>query len=195
MKINRSALMFAVISVLFVSSHSLPVTPGQSGENLRWGQASDGVQMSLSTVNSNDSELQVALRNVADHDLTLNLGVMLANGKVQLPNYVSLTLTDSTGRTRVFTFADKKHSFIAGRVDDYVVPLRAGSTYTLKLKLDQFWCRESKEFEITLPRGKSFLKARFQGRGAEAINLDMPGIRLMNFWLGSVESNTLTIER
>jgi hypothetical protein len=195
MKVNKSAVMFAVVCVIFGSAHSFPVTPGQNGESLRWGQANDGVQMSLSSVNLNGSELQVALRNVADHDVTLNLGVMMANGKVQLPNYVSLNLTDSQGRTRVFTLADKKHSFIAGRLDDYVVPLRVGSMYTLKLNLDQFWCQEREEFEITLPRGKSFLTARFQGRGAEAVNLDMRGIRLMNFWLGNVESNTLTIER
>ena len=195
MKVKRSHLMFAVICVVFGFSNSFSVTPGQSGENLRWGQANDGVQMSLSLENVNGSELQVAFQNVADHDVTLNLGVMMANGKVQLPNYVSLNLTDSQGRTRVFRFADKKHSYIAGRLDAYVVPLRAGSRYTLKLKLDQFWCQETEEFEITLPRGKSFLTARFQGRGGEAVNLDMPGLRLMNFWLGNVESNTLTIER
>jgi hypothetical protein len=193
MKLKMSAVMFA--AVLVCLAQPSPVISNQTGEGLRWGQPSDGIQMSLAAANLDRSELQLALRNVGDHDVTLNLGVMMANGKVQLPNYIGLSFTDPQGRTRVFKFADKKHSVVAGRLDDYVVPLRAGSMYTLKLNLNQFWCQETNEFEINLPPGKSSLTARFQGRGAGAVNLDMPGIKLMNFWLGQVESNTLTIER
>jgi hypothetical protein len=82
---------------------------------------------------------------------------------------------------------------VAGRLDDYVVPLRAGSTYTLQLSLNQFWCQETKEFSIPLLSGKNYLTAQFEGSGANAINLDMSGIKLMNFWLGKVESNTLMV--
>jgi hypothetical protein len=39
------------------------------------------------------------------------------------------------------------------------------------------------------------LTAQFEGTGARTANLDMPGMKLMNFWLGKVESNRLTIER
>jgi hypothetical protein len=195
MNTNISAAMLAAICVIFGLANPTPVTFSQTAEGLRWGEPNDGIQMSVSAANLDSSELQLALRNVGDHDVTLNLGVMMANGKVQLPNYISLSLTDPQGRTRVFKFADKKHSIVAGRLDDYVVPLRAGSNYTLKLRLNQFWCQETNEFEITLPHGKSSLTAQFQGRGAGAVNLDMPGIKLMNFWLGRVESNTLTVER
>jgi len=120
---------------------------------------------------------------------------MMANGKVQLPDYIRLNFTDAQGKERLFRFADKKHSFVAGRLDDYVVPLRAGSIYTVTLTLDQFWCEETEEFEIPLLPGKNRLTAKFEGRGAKLLNLDMPGIKLMNFWFGKVESNTLVIER
>jgi len=151
--------------------------------------------MSLSSREPSDSDLQLALRNVGDHDVTLNLGWMLANGKVQLPNYISLNLTDGNGKTRLFEFTDKKHPGVAGRVDAYVIPLRVGSMYTLTLRLDQFWCQETHEFEMKLLPGESRLTAQFEGRGAKRANLDMPGIKLMNFWLGRIESNRLTIER
>lgn len=195
MKVNKRAVMFAAICVLLGLADSSPVTSSQTGESLPWGQPNDGIQMSLSAPGLDRSELQIALRNAGDHEVSLNLGVMLANGKVRLPNYISLSFTDPQGRTRVFKFADKKHSFIAGRLDDYVVPLRVGSMYTLKLKLNQFWCQETNEFEITFPPGKSSLTARIEGRGAGVPNLDMAGTKLMNFWLGNVESNTLTLER
>jgi len=136
----------------------------------------------------------VALRNVGDHDVTLNLGSMMANGKVQLPDYINLTFTDAQGKTRVFKFADKKYSYVAGRLDDYVVPLRIGSMYTLKVRMDEFWCQETKELAIRLLPGKNRMTAQYEGRRAKLVNLDMGAIKLMNFWLGKVESNTLEIE-
>jgi hypothetical protein len=142
---------------------------------------------------SSASNLQLALRNVGDHDVTLNLGVMLGNGKVQLPDRIAMKFTDAQGKTRLFKFGDKRYPGVAGRLDDYVIPLRAGSTYTLQLTLNQFWCQETKEFSIPLLSGDNFLTAQFEGTGASAVNLDMPGIKLMNFWFGKVESNTLTL--
>jgi len=176
-------------------SLSATVATAQTVDNVQSGQPSDGVQMVLSSIDPNGSDLQLSFRNVGDHDVTLNLGVMMANGNVQLPSYVSLIFTDAKSQTRVFKFADKKHPGVAGRLDDYVVPLRAGSVYMLKLSLNQFSCQETKEFEIPLLPGKNQLTAQFQGSGARFANLDMAAIKLMNFWFGRVESNTLTIER
>jgi len=120
---------------------------------------------------------------------------MLSNGKVQLPDNITLNFTDAEGKTRRFQFADKKHSGVAGRVDDYVVPLRTGSLYTLKLRLDEFWCHETTEFGISLLPGKNRLTAQFEGSGARHLNLDLPALKLMNFWLGKIQSNILTLER
>ena len=163
-------------------------TPGDSD----CGTAVDGLQMCLAPAGPN---LQLALRNVGDHDLTLNLGMMLANGKVQLPERVAMKFTDALGNTRVFEFGDKRYGNVGGRVDDYVVSLRVGSTYTLLLTLDQFWCQETKEFSIPLLSGDNYLTAEFEGSGATMVNGDMPGIKLMKFWLGKVDSNTLRLSR
>jgi len=103
-------------------------------------------------------------------------------GKVQLPKYLSINLTDGKGKTRLFQFTDKNHSRVAGRVDDYVVPLRVGSMFTLPLRLDQFWCQETMEFEMKLLPGENRLTAQFEGRGAKYITLDMPGIKLTSGW-------------
>jgi hypothetical protein len=195
--------MKSYVSLIFIAAITTwighqPFSAGTSlrpGDDLQWGQPSDGVQMSLSSADSHGSDFQVAFRNVGDHDTTLNLGSMMANGRVQLPNYISLNFTDAQGKMRVFRFADKNHSGVAGRLDDYVVPLRAGSMYTLTFTLDQFWCHETEEFEIPLLPGRNLLTAQFQGSGARLVNLDLPAIKLMNFWLGKVGSNTLTVER
>ena len=186
---NKTPLIVAVlISVVFAVSTTDASRASQ--ETADCGRVVDGVQMCLASSGSN---LRLAFANVGDRDVTLNLGIMLANGKVQLPNRVAIKFTDAQGKTRLFRFGDKRYGAIAGRVDDYVVPLRIGSTYSLQLTLDQFWCQETKEFSIPLLLGDNYLTAQFEGTSANAVNLDMPGIKLMNFWLGKVESNILTL--
>jgi len=166
-------------------------TPPRVGDD-DCGTAVDGLQMCLAPSGPN---LQLTLRNVGDRDLTLNLGIMLANGKVQLPDHLAIKFTDALGNTRLFKFGDKRYGSVGGRVDDYIVPLRVGSTYMLLLTLDQFWCQETNEFSIPLISGDNHLTAEFEGRGATMVNSDMPGIKLMKFWFGKVNSNTLTLRR
>lgn len=61
-------------------------------------------------------QLSVALENIGKDDLVLNLGIMLANGKKQLPYAVHLILTDAAKKTRVLHLHLKMPG-IAGRVD------------------------------------------------------------------------------
>jgi hypothetical protein len=190
-----SALSICLSLALFLSSAPLSV---QSAESFQWGAPVGGLQMSISASGSRNidvPEFQVALRNIGDRDVMLNLGSMLANGKVQLPRRIGLTLTDAGGRTRELHFFDKRYPAIVGRVDDYVVPLRVGSTYILTLNLDQFWSPETKEFQLQIPPGKNLITAQFEGSGARSSNLDTPGMRLMNIWEGKLQSNALAVER
>jgi hypothetical protein len=154
--------------------------------------------MSISAAGSSKAdvpEFQVAFRNAGERDVTLNLGLMLANGKVQLPIRIGLSLTEASGKTWKLSFFDRRYPAISGRVDDYVVPLRAGSIYALKISFDQYWSSDTKEFALKLPPEKSQITAQFEGDGAKTDNLDMPGIKLMNFWTGKLQSNVLEIER
>jgi hypothetical protein len=68
------------------------------------------------------------------------------------------------------------------------VALRSGAMYTFTVFLDQYWSPETKESPPKWTAGKYRLSARFDGRGASKVALDMPGIALMNFWLGTVAS-------
>ncbi|HZS45950.1 MAG TPA: hypothetical protein VFC63_12675 [Blastocatellia bacterium] len=157
-----------------------------------------GLQLAVSTVDINKTDVpqfQIAFHNDGENDIVLDLGTMLANGKVLLPYKISLNLTDASGKTRKLTFFDKRYPVVAGRVDDYIVPLRGGSTYTVRVGLDQFISQETNEYELKLPKGKSQIVAMFEGGEANGVNLDTQGIKLMNLWRGSVQSNTLTIER
>jgi hypothetical protein len=170
----------------------------QSAESPAWGAPVDGLRMSISAADSvrTDSPVfHLAFQNAGEKDLILRLGYMLANGRVQLPDRISLTLTDANGRTRKLRFLDWRYPAIAGRVDDYIIPLRSGSIYTLDLSLDQFCSPETNEYELRLSPGKYQIAAEFEGTGAKAVNMDAPGIKLFNFWSGKLQSNVLTVER
>ncbi len=167
-------------------------TPDASKE--QWGLATQGLQMSISTTGKDkvgNPEFQVAFRNVGEQDVALNLGIMLANGKVQLPDNVRLSLTDVNGRVRELHFSDKKHPGVAGRVDDYVVPLRVGSVYMLKLPLSQFWSPNTNEFTLELKPGKYQISAQFEGGKAKHDS----GRFIMSYWEGKLQSNTLKFEQ
>jgi hypothetical protein len=179
----------ALSLVLLVSGHN---SSRLSQETKECGSAVDGLQLCLTGVAAN---LQLSFTNVGDRDITLNLGIVLANGKMQSPTQVAIRFRDSQGRIRRFEFFDKRYSGIGGRIDDYVVPLPAHSTYTLQFSLDQFWCQETKEFSIPLLAGDNYLTAEFAGTGANVKNGDMQGIKFMNFWRSKVESNTLRLSQ
>jgi len=171
-------------------------TARHSSESRQSGLATNGLQMFLSVLaagDREDPEFEIVFRNMGEYDVSLNLGIMLANGKVQLPDKIHLQLVDGSGKSRELDFSDKRYPGIAGRVDDYVVPLRAGSIYTLKLRLDQFWSPGTEEFELKLKPGRYEVSARFQGDGATTGNPDMAGMKLMNYWKGKLQSNVVVI--
>ena len=171
-------------------------TARHSLANRPWGPATNGLQLSLSVLTTgqrDDPEFEVAFRNTGEQDVNLNLGKMLANGKAQLPSKVHFELVDHSGRSRELLFLDKRHPGVSGRIDDYVVPLRAGSLHTLKLRLDLFWSPSTQEFEVKLKPGRYKISAGFQGDSAETSNPDLAGVKLMNFWKGKLQSNVAVI--
>jgi hypothetical protein len=199
MKALKTKALGIVSFYIFLSLLLSPASSrGQTINSLQWGETVDGLQMSISIANSSRAgvpEFQVALRNSGEHDVTLNLGFMLANGKVQLPDKIKFNLTDATGTTRNLHFSDRRYPGVAGRMDDYIVPLRSGSIYTLTIGLDQLFSMDISDFATKLPPGKYQITAQYQGTGAQYVNLDTPGIKLMNFWLGELQSNTLSVEK
>jgi hypothetical protein len=154
----------------------------------QWGPAANGLQMSLvlMTGQRDDPEFEVSFRNMGAQDVCLNLGFMLDNGRVQLPEKIHLNLLDGSGRNRELQFSDRRYPGVSGRMDDYVVPLRAGSTYTLSLRLDQFWSPSTQEFEVKLKPGRYEVSALFQEDRAETS-------KLIFVWKGKLESNPVEI--
>jgi hypothetical protein len=190
---NRFVLVVAITVTMaqrVSPQSSLPATRA-------WGPSIDGLRIAISTtstVPSTHPEFLISIQNISKADFVVNLGFMLANGKVMFPEAVRLSLTDPAGDTRELRFFDRRYPAIAGRLDDFTVALRAGAAYEFPVSLDQYWSESTKEFGMKLGAGRYRIHARFEGHGASYVNLDTPGIALMNFWKGTAESNTLEFE-
>jgi hypothetical protein len=185
------SVLLAALGLLPFSSREAPLKAGHA-----WGEPSGGLRIGIAAVNRDSAssanvQFELALENTGVRDFVLNLGQMLANGKVMFPSSVRLVLTDPSGQTRELQYFDRKYPRVAGRVDDFTVSLRVGSIYTIRATMDHYWSPSTKEFGVTLTRGRYRILARFQGEGARTTNSDMPGVALMNFWKGTVQSNPL----
>jgi len=188
-----------VISLCFFTllAVSRPVpAPAQApaGPVGAFGAALNGLQLRIIPVTSGsglpaDVKLDVALENVGGSDFVLNLGTMLANAKVMWPDAIRLMLTDASGQRRELRFSSRTGG-VAGRIDDYIVALRAGSTYTVRVSLDDY-LRDS---AAKLANGRHKIAAQFLGRRASGVNVDMQGVALLSFWTGIAHSNVAEFE-
>lgn len=171
------------------STFALPQAWGQSAHGLRLG-----ISVSPSNLSRTAAEFSLALENTGDADFVLNLGSMLANGKVMFPDAIRLILSDPGGNTRELAFFDRRYPVVAGRVDPFVVPLRAGSTYVLRTSLNQYFIPATNNFDVMLASGRNRIAARFEGQQARSANPDMQGVALLNIWKGTVESNVVEFD-
>jgi len=188
----KSHKTFIILLFLVAVSTLFLLAAGETQTSIRSDPQASSVELKMSIIAITPKKakgipiFRVTLENVGDKDAMLNLGMMLANGRILLPNAIRLILIDLDGKSRELHFSDRN---IAGRADDYVVPLRAGSAYTLRLSLSNFWCPKAKEFRLDLKPGEYRVRSELTGKGARWIKGDMEGIKLMNFWKGTLQSN------
>ncbi len=170
----------------------LTIAGQASAADEQWGEPTKGLQMSVSVIKPSKAgnvRFQVAIRNIGEQDVILNLGIMLANGKFQLPDRIRLNQADAAGKTRELHFSDKRFPGVAGRVDDYLVPLRAGSVFSLTLRLEDFWSPEDKDFAVKLKPGKNQIVAHIEGIA------DDTETEIIPVWKGKLKSNVLNLEQ
>lgn len=184
---------FGKAALLFAGLISLVAIHAQSAGSAQevWGATSGGLRMSISAAEPGSDkpgavELTVALQNVSEKDLVLNLGMMVGNGSALEPTAIKIVLTNPGGDTQESPFSSRI-VVLAARVDDFVVGLPVGGTYVLTRTLDRL------PFAQRSP-GRYRVAARFEGKGPTYINLDTPGMRLLHFWTGTVLSNTAEFE-
>lgn len=157
------------------------------GENEKWGAPVKGLQLSISkreamSPSANDIVVGVALRNVGEQDLVLNLGYMLNNGRQQYPDAVKLILVDAKGKQSELQFIGAAGG--GGSKDIFAVPLPKGATYYFQQTLNKYLCPSEPQLLSKLARGNQ-LRAKFVSTSTAS------PITNILFWTGTVESNSV----
>jgi hypothetical protein len=188
-RLALSAVLLITFGAAGASSQSPPEAPAA------WGRSVEGLRIGIlgpRTVTSARTEFIIGLQNTGSSDFIVSLGHMLGNGKVMSPTALRFTLTDTAGKNprelHFMVFG------ISGRMDDFIVALRRGAMYTMPTSLQEYGSETTKEFRMTLMPGRYRILARFEGKGATYVNLDMPGVALLNFWKGTVQSSAFEFE-
>ncbi|MBO0798321.1 MAG: hypothetical protein J2P31_05820 [Blastocatellia bacterium] len=181
-----SAVTFiAIVSPLYYAQ------PNSNQIALLWGEPNQGVRMSLSLLEPQgvNSEIYIAFENIGERDTVLYLGDMLGNGARLLPQAIRLVVTDEHNRSTEFRFFNRRYPAAIGRLDPYLVPLRVGSIYTLKLNLGDFWL-SGIDLQSYLSPGRYRISARFEGRGVgEQITADSTWVGMVRVWKGQLQTN------
>jgi hypothetical protein len=153
-----------------------------------WGKSLNGVRLGLCRTDmKGDGKLRLlaVLENVSNDDLTVNLGLMLGNGKKQLPTAVRLIFTNADGKKRIL---ERKVGAIAGRVDPFGIPLAAGCRYTISCNLAEYYDEALLGGEALAP-GRYQVTAEFVGKAPA----DTTALALMYYWTGTIESDKLQV--
>ena len=200
----KSFRIITLIALGFLLVVSLARTQARTFEPASASDAVDGVQMTITEnglIKRGVPNLRVVFRNVVDHDVNINLGEIggysprpcrLDNGDISCTFNFKLNVSDQNGATRTYSF--RGMSFVAGRLDPYIVYLRAHSSYTLDLGLDQFWSPATHDYEsLALAPGSYKLSLEFDGHESEFINRKDPHFAKMTFWKGKIISNSLSL--
>ncbi|MGE3163924.1 MAG: hypothetical protein AB7O52_03395 [Planctomycetota bacterium] len=201
--VSLALLWFAVGVAARLPVTSSPALAVAFGEGLAEDGATDprqpasggsGLTLSVRVVSGESEpwELCATFENNGNQDIFLNLGMLLANGKVQLPTALRIILTGPNGNAHDLEFRDPEHPFVGGRVDDYAVPLRVGSAHSLRLRSKHYWCPKNPE-GLALPPGDCTLQLVFSGRSAQHVNLDTEGMRHMPYWVGELRAQGVVV--
>jgi hypothetical protein len=149
-----------------------------------WGKPLNGLRLGLCrTAARADGKvrLMAVLENVTNDDLIVNLGLMLGNGKKQLPTAVKLTFTDADGKKRVL---QRMVGRIAGRVDPFGVPLAAGARYGISCDLLVEQYHDETAVGARLAPVRYRVTAEFVGEAPA----NTTGLALMTYWTGTIQS-------
>jgi hypothetical protein len=120
--------------------------------------------------------------NDSPKPLVLNLGEMLGNGASFFPSHVSIIVADSKSQSRSY---HKALGVIGGRVDDWLIPLAPGDSYSMTLSPDEL--KEEKTADAFQLQPGTTLAAHFTGI-APSHNNGNSIIPAPPLWKGSADS-------
>ncbi|CAN5690208.1 hypothetical protein BH10CYA1_BH10CYA1_04110 [soil metagenome] len=193
MKSMRCTCLLALLIVLFL-------TRGVAAMGAEvWGTAHNGLQMSLSAPGRNDlkGDFKVSLRNASDHDIMLNVGLMLAPaiGSVpsthyQYPDAITLIVVDPAGKSTEARLIGPPG--VAGSLEPLEVPLPPGAMYSLQTTTSKYFLPQTMSKGRAMA-GQSYVSVQLTAKLTSKVTATGANIN-RHYWTGTVKSNTVSIK-
>ena len=190
-EIAKGLVLWTVMSLVVLSC----VSYGEGSETLKRGLE---ITISQTEDRKEHPEFLVTFRNVGSENFVLNLGDVQENGRGQYPTQLKFTVTEAGGKVRHLQFIVSFGFQLKDQLDDYIVSLGVGSSYTLIVSLDQLWDVYTHEYGIKLPRGEYHIQASYTGVTSYA-RVKLLGVELLpeggrgGYWAGQATSNSLRL--
>lgn len=153
---------------------------------------SPGVHMTISAVASKKEPalvtgIDLKIRNSGTIDVLLNLGDKI--GAKEYPSAVRWTLTGPREQTMELVHCWNERAGDAGRIDDLVMVLPPGTSYAARMMFGPY-CYTVPGYTKPAP-GHYRIEASFTGRRQQHADPGMKLPPLMEFWMGSMVSNSI----
>ena len=176
----KTKLIFAIATATFVF--------GGAALMLGLGNAhAQTTPLSLWLACEDRGRITATIRNVGKDDTAVIFGVALGNGRRSLVDNMTLQITAPEGKgggEQYQYYPPHYPGGVAGRVDDWIVPLPAGVWYTLNLEPTDFLTARNGRLSA-FPQGAR-LSLRLPIRSPSAgPNSDVVGLKLFRVWTGS----------
>jgi len=127
----------------------------------------------------------VTIENISDKDIAVIMGSIVGH-KYWSTGINILTLIGPNEKSRKLQHNGFRR---AGRADHYIVPLMDKSKYTIRLSLDDYISPDTLEYQLILEPGEYKIRATFVANVPTRFNVDLVGLKFMNFWEGTLQSN------
>ena len=156
---------------------------------------SPGVHMTISALKSKTEPalvtgMDLKISNSGTIEVLLNLGDRI--GGKEYPSAVRWTLIDSREKSVDLAHCWNEPRGVAGSIDDLVVILKPGGSYSAHMLFGPY-CYTVPGYSKPA-QGRYRISAAFTGRRQQHPDAGMKLPLLMEFWMGSLVSNTIQFE-
>ena len=183
---RKRMLIFCGLAILVAGLGQVAPAADPAPLALEPGKAIDGLRITLGRAAKGD--LEVGFENVDAKPVVLNLGDMVGNGLELEPRRFHLVVTGPTGKSRELHW--KGIGGIAGRMDDFLVPLMPAAKYTVTFSLgDLIGNGKEGNWSSAIVAGEK-VQAVYEG-AAPSLTNRQEIIPALPIWLGKIESGLL----
>jgi hypothetical protein len=156
------------------------------GVSLRAQAVSNPLQFILSCTKVPEPTLRFTIRNVSDASTAAVIGSIIGTYRVYSPDDLKLVVRRAGNADTTFELFNRSVGVIGGRIDQWLLALPAGATFSMPLPLRQYSATE----QLTIPAAVQ-LRLTTHSLSEKNLSSGLSDQRFIPLWIGTLTSNWL----